>query len=67
MAKVCQALTHTKSSERIGEARALSCPWQCGRIVDGSYGFAMPKPCGRVGTVAMAVSRQSCAAVLDGS
>ena len=26
VAKVCQALTLTKSSERIGEARALSCP-----------------------------------------
>ena len=26
VAKVCQALTHTKSNERIGEARALSCP-----------------------------------------
>ena len=24
--KVSQALTHKKSSERIGEARALSCP-----------------------------------------
>ena len=24
--KVCQALTHLKSSERIGEAKALSCP-----------------------------------------
>ena len=26
VAKVCQALTHTKSSEHIDEARALSCP-----------------------------------------
>ena len=26
VAKVCQALTHTKLSERIDEARALSCP-----------------------------------------
>ena len=27
VAKVCQGLTHTKSSEGIGEARALSCPY----------------------------------------
>ena len=48
MAKVCQALSHTKSSERIGEARALSCPLLCGHIVYGSYGFAVPKPRERV-------------------
>ena len=35
----------------------------CGRIVYGSNGFAVPMPCGRVGTVAMALSRQSCADV----
>ena len=32
-----------------------------GRIVDGSYGFAVPKLCRRFGTVDMAISRQSCA------
>ena len=30
MAKVCQAVTHAKSSKRIGEARALSCPSRAG-------------------------------------
>ena len=49
--KVCQALTHTKSSERIGEARALSCQSRA----DVSL------------TVAMALSRQSCANGWDGS
>ena len=38
VAKVCQALVHTKSSRRIGEARALSCPWLCGRIGDDCKG-----------------------------
>ena len=34
---------------------------QCERIRDGSYGFTAPNLCGRVGPVAMAVPRQSCA------
>ena len=36
-------------------------PKLCRRIVDGSYGFAAPKLCGWVGTVAMAAPCQSCA------
>ena len=47
VAKVCHALAHTRSSERIGEARALSCPELCGRIWDDS--FAVPKLCERIG------------------
>ena len=50
VAKVCQALP--QSSEWISEARALSCPYLCGRIV------AVPKLCGCIGRVAMAVPRQ---------
>ena len=46
--KVSLALTHTKLSERIGEARALSYSYLCRCIVYGSYGFVMPKPCGRI-------------------
>ena len=49
VAKVCQALAHTKSNERIGEARALSSSLLYRRIGDGSYGFAVPKLCGRIG------------------
>ena len=48
VAKFCQALAHTKSSERIGEARDLPCSLLCRRTVDGSYGFAVPKLCGRI-------------------
>ena len=48
VAKVRQALTHTKLSERIGEARALSCPKLCRHIVYSSYGFTVTKPCERV-------------------
>ena len=36
------------SGERIGEARTLSCPSLCGRIEDGSYGFAVSKLCERI-------------------
>ena len=32
-------------------------------IVYGSYDFLVPKPCRRIGTVAIALSRQSCADV----
>ena len=49
MVKVCRALAHTKSGERIGEARALSWPKLCGRIRDGSYGCVAPKLCGQFG------------------
>ena len=49
MAKVCQALVHTRSSERVGEAWASSCLLLCGRI----------------GTVAKAVPRQSCTNVSE--
>ena len=37
----------------------------CGRIGDGSYGFAVSKLCGRIGMVAMAVPRQSYADVSE--
>ena len=49
VAKVCQALAHTKSNERIGEARALASSLLYRRIGDGSYGFAVPKLCERIG------------------
>ena len=43
-------------------------PKPCGRIVDGSYGFVVPDGCAGVSlTVAMALSRQSCAGVLGSS
>ena len=50
-AKVCQVLTHTKSGERVGEAMPLPC-----------------QSCADVSlTVAMALSRQSCADESDDS
>ena len=59
MAKVCQALAYTQSSKRIDEARALSCPKLCGRIVYDGYGFIVPDSCvGVLFTVAMALLRQ---------
>ena len=64
MAKVCQALTHTKSSEQIGRARALSYPEPCRHIVYGSYGFAVSKPCRHIvdGSYGFVVSN-SCAGI----
>ena len=35
--------------------------------LDGSYGFAAPKLCGRIGTIAKAVPHQSCTDMSDGS
>ena len=59
MAKVCQALAYTQSSERIDEARALSYPLLCERIVYCGYGFVVPDSCVGVSfTVAMALSCQ---------
>ena len=55
--KVCQALAYTQSSERIDEARTLSCPKLCECIVYGGYGFVVPNSCVGVSfTVAMALS-----------
>ena len=59
VAKVCQALAYTQSCERIDEARALSCPELCERIVYGGYSFIVPDSCVGVSfTVAMALSCQ---------
>ena len=61
MAKVCQALAYTQSSERIDEAMALSSPLavRTYRIVYGGYGFIVPDSCVSVSfTVAMALSSQ---------
>ena len=56
MTKVCQGLTHTKSSEGIGEAKVCRAP-SCAGV---SFTVAMPSPCqSRTGvslTVAMALS-----------
>ena len=57
--RFCQALRCMQSSERIDEARALSCPYLCRRIVDGSYGFVVPDNCVGVSfTVVIALSCQ---------
>ena len=39
-------------------------PKLCGRFEDGSYGFAAPKLCRRIGTVAKALQCQSSALLL---
>ena len=80
MAKVCQALAHTKSSERISEARALSCPHcdvsetvvtalPCKSSADVSMTVAMASPCESCAnvsmTVAMALPCQSCADISE--
>ena len=82
MTNVCQALAYTRSSERVGEARASSCPKLCRRIgtvamalpcqsrakvTDGSYGCAAPKLCGRIETMAEALPCQSRMDISDDS
>ena len=68
VAKVFQALAHMKLSERIGEARALSCSELRRRIGDGSYGFAVPKLCGRIGDGSYGFSvPKLCICIRDGS
>ena len=54
MAKVCQALACTRSSERTGKTRALSYPKLYGRLGDDGYCFAVSKLSGRIEIVAMA-------------
>ena len=53
MAKVCQALTHTKSSERIGEARACRAP-SCAGV---SFTVAMALPCQSRASVSLTVAK----------